>query len=147
VTTEQRRISTVLCAESAIRLARRTALPASDFGSAMVGSGLARACFAHANFFLLCDVTYAFSEPGPSAILSHGGQRSRVNSLEQKAWEPERSYARYTHHVSSHVSSQQRPNDLINSCSIRMNGTILTGSFPIHSSRRGFEGIMQGGEK
>ena len=28
--------------------------------------------------FLPCDVTYAISEPRPSAILSHGGQRSRV---------------------------------------------------------------------
>ena len=28
--------------------------------------------------FLSCDVTYAISEPRPSAILIHGGQRSRV---------------------------------------------------------------------
>ena len=28
--------------------------------------------------FLPCDVTYAISEPRPSAILSHGGQRSHV---------------------------------------------------------------------
>ena len=28
--------------------------------------------------FLPCDITYAISEPRPSAILSHGGQRSRV---------------------------------------------------------------------
>ena len=28
--------------------------------------------------FLPCDVTYAISGPRPSAILSHGGQRSRL---------------------------------------------------------------------
>ena len=37
--------------------------------------------------FLPCDVTYAISEPRPSAILSHEGQRSHLNSLEQRAWE------------------------------------------------------------
>ena len=50
-----------------------------------MGNVTARARFAHANFFkvlsapfLPCDVTYAISETRPSAILSHGGQRSRV---------------------------------------------------------------------
>ena len=36
---------------------------------------------------LPCDVTYDISEPRPSAIVSHEGQRSHVNSLEQRAWE------------------------------------------------------------
>ena len=42
-----------------------------------MGSVSARAYFAIKSF-LPCDVTYAISEPKPSAILSHGGERSRI---------------------------------------------------------------------
>ena len=37
--------------------------------------------------FLPCDVTCGILEPRPSAILSHGGQRSCIKLLKQRAWE------------------------------------------------------------
>ena len=59
-----------LCAGRSIRLFQRTrakqAYVKGDLEGVMRGQRLP------------CDVTYAILEPRPSAILSHGGQRSRV---------------------------------------------------------------------
>jgi len=76
-----------LCAGWSIRLFQRTrtkqAYVKGDLEDILRGQRYCTCAFRPRQLspfypFLPCDVTYAISEPRPSAILSHGGQKSRV---------------------------------------------------------------------